>query len=61
VQYGPSANRPRAYCTLRSAAHPGGGVTGVTGAPGHNAARQIIRDFKRPRFPLSPRAGRGSE
>jgi phytoene dehydrogenase-like protein len=25
-------------------AHPGGGVTGV---PGHNAAREIIRDFKR--------------
>jgi phytoene dehydrogenase-like protein len=24
-------------------AHPGGGVTG---APGHNAAREIIRDFK---------------
>ena len=24
-------------------AHPGGGVTGV---PGHNAAREIIRDFK---------------
>lgn len=27
-----------------SGAHPGGGVTGV---PGHNAAREIIRDFKR--------------
>jgi phytoene dehydrogenase-like protein len=27
-----------------SGAHPGGGVTG---APGHNAAREIIRDFKR--------------
>lgn len=26
-----------------SGAHPGGGVTG---APGHNAAREIIRDFK---------------
>jgi phytoene dehydrogenase-like protein len=26
-----------------SGAHPGGGVTGV---PGHNAAREIIRDFK---------------
>ena len=30
-----------------SGAHPGGGVTG---APGHNAAREIIRDFKRGRF-----------
>ena len=27
-----------------SGAHPGGGVTG---APGHNAAREILRDFKR--------------
>jgi len=27
-----------------SGAHPGGGVTGV---PGHNAAREILRDFKR--------------
>ncbi|HSN41046.1 MAG TPA: NAD(P)/FAD-dependent oxidoreductase [Burkholderiales bacterium] len=27
--------------------HPGGGVTGV---PGHNAAREIIRDFKRGRL-----------
>jgi len=27
-----------------SGAHPGGGVTGV---PGHNAAREIVRDFKR--------------
>ena len=27
-----------------SGAHPGGGVTG---APGHNAAREIIRDLKR--------------
>jgi phytoene dehydrogenase-like protein len=27
-----------------SGAHPGGGVTG---APGHNAAREIIRDMKR--------------
>ncbi len=26
-----------------SGAHPGGGVTG---APGHNAAREIIRDLK---------------
>ena len=29
-----------------SGAHPGGGVTG---APGHNAAREIITDFKRGR------------
>jgi phytoene dehydrogenase-like protein len=27
-----------------SGAHPGGGVTGV---PGHNAAREILRDFKK--------------
>ena len=26
-----------------SGAHPGGGVTGV---PGHNAAREILRDFR---------------
>ena len=26
-----------------SGAHPGGGVTG---APGHNAAREIVRDLK---------------
>jgi phytoene dehydrogenase-like protein len=26
-----------------SGTHPGGGVTG---APGHNAAREILRDFK---------------
>jgi phytoene dehydrogenase-like protein len=30
-----------------SGAHPGGGVTGL---PGHNAAREIIRDFKRLRW-----------
>ncbi|MBV9373780.1 MAG: NAD(P)/FAD-dependent oxidoreductase [Alphaproteobacteria bacterium] len=29
-----------------SGAHPGGGVTGV---PGHNAAREILRDFRRRR------------
>jgi phytoene dehydrogenase-like protein len=29
-------------------AHPGGGVTG---APGHNAAHQALRDWKRGRFP----------
>lgn len=28
-----------------SGAHPGGGVTG---APGHNAAREILKDFRRP-------------
>jgi len=28
-------------------AHPGGGVSGL---PGHNAAREIIRDFKRRRL-----------
>ena len=31
-----------------SGAHPGGGVTG---APGHNAAREILKDFKRRRHP----------
>jgi phytoene dehydrogenase-like protein len=31
-----------------SGAHPGGGVTG---APGHNAARAVLRDFRRPRRP----------
>jgi phytoene dehydrogenase-like protein len=30
-----------------SGAHPGGGVTGV---PGHNAAREILKDFKRKRL-----------
>jgi phytoene dehydrogenase-like protein len=30
-----------------SGTHPGGGVTGV---PGHNAAREILRDVKRKRF-----------
>ena len=30
-----------------SGAHPGGGVTG---APGHNAAREILRDFRRIRI-----------
>ena len=29
-----------------SGTHPGGGVTG---APGHNAAREILRDLKRKR------------
>jgi len=31
-----------------SGAHPGGGVTG---APGHNAAREIIKDFRRNKIP----------
>lgn len=31
-----------------SGTHPGGGVTG---APGHNAAREIVRDFSRGRVP----------
>jgi phytoene dehydrogenase-like protein len=31
-----------------SGAHPGGGVTG---APGHNAAREVIRDVRRRRIP----------
>jgi phytoene dehydrogenase-like protein len=34
-----------------SGAHPGGGVTGL---PGRNAAFEIIRDFKRPRWPRHP-------
>src|SRR5712691_11420936 len=36
-----------------SGTHPGGGVTG---APGHNAAREIVRDFKRGRFAQNPAA-----
>ena len=31
-----------------SGAHPGGGVTGI---PGHNAAREILRDARRRRGP----------
>ncbi len=34
-----------------SGTHPGGGVTG---APGHNAAREILRDFKRRRLRKVP-------
>ncbi len=34
-----------------SGAHPGGGVTG---APGHNAAREILRDFRRKRGAWAP-------
>jgi phytoene dehydrogenase-like protein len=33
-----------------SGGHPGGGVTG---APGHNAAREILRDFRRKRVSRS--------
>lgn len=33
--------------TCGAGAHPGGGVTG---APGHNAAREILRDFRQPAF-----------
>jgi phytoene dehydrogenase-like protein len=37
-----------------SSTHPGGGVTGL---PGHNAAREIVRDFKGgPGKFLGPRA-----
>ena len=45
----PSSATPTTACRSAglylcgSGAHPGGGVTGV---PGHNAAREIIRDFK---------------
>jgi phytoene dehydrogenase-like protein len=35
--------------TCGSGTHPGGGVTG---APGHNAAREVLRDFR-----LRPKAG----
>lgn len=38
-----------------SGGHPGGGVTGV---PGHNAAREIIRDLKRRRWGRQERARR---
>src|ERR1019366_805677 len=34
-----------------SGTHPGGGVTG---APGHNAAREILADFRRRRLPAPP-------
>jgi len=33
-----------------SSTHPGGGVTGL---PGHNAAREMIRDFRARRIPVS--------
>lgn len=36
-----------------SGTHPGGGVTG---APGHNAAREILRDFRRRRVPAAATA-----
>jgi phytoene dehydrogenase-like protein len=35
--------------------HPGGGVTG---APGHNAAREILRDFRRKRLTRKEHDGR---
>lgn len=38
-----------------SGAHPGGGVTG---APGHNAAREMIRDLAPGRFPAGALRGR---
>jgi phytoene dehydrogenase-like protein len=38
-----------------SGAHPGGGVTG---APGHNCAREVIRDFKSIRRPFSQSGNR---
>ncbi|TPV98508.1 MAG: hypothetical protein USCAAHI_02059 [Beijerinckiaceae bacterium] len=34
-------------CLCGSGGHPGGGVTG---APGYNVAREILRDFKRKRM-----------
>jgi phytoene dehydrogenase-like protein len=37
----------RALYLCGSGAHPGGGVTGV---PGHNAAREIVRDWRRGRL-----------
>jgi phytoene dehydrogenase-like protein len=39
-----------------SGAHPGGGVTGL---PGHNAAREIVRDFRRGRAPRALNARDG--
>jgi len=38
----------RGLYTCGASTHPGGGVTG---APGHNAAREMIRDFRRRRIP----------
>jgi phytoene dehydrogenase-like protein len=37
-----------------SGAHPGGGVTGI---PGHNAAREMIKDLGKPRLPRKMTAG----
>jgi phytoene dehydrogenase-like protein len=38
---------PAGLYTCGAGNHPGGGVTG---APGHNAAREVLRDFKRKRY-----------
>jgi phytoene dehydrogenase-like protein len=35
----------RALYMCGSGTHPGGGVTGI---PGHNAAREVLRDYRRP-------------
>ncbi|VXB82262.1 NAD(P)/FAD-dependent oxidoreductase [Massilia sp. 9I] len=42
--------------TCGSGTHPGGGVTG---APGHNAAREVLRDFARRRVGREPAVGQG--
>lgn len=46
--YGDYRGPLRGLYMCGSGTHPGGGVTGV---PGHNAAREIIADFKRRRLP----------
>jgi phytoene dehydrogenase-like protein len=45
--YGNYRGALRGLYMCGSGTHPGGGVTGV---PGHNAAREIIRDFRRRRL-----------
>ena len=42
-----TAVRSKALYMCGAGTHPGGGVTG---APGHNAAREIIQDFRRRRL-----------
>jgi len=42
---------PRLYL-CGAGAHPGGGVSGL---PGHNAAREILRDFRLGRLRRRPR------